>query len=188
MLAFHNCVWRYAFALGREGVLPGVLSRTGSNNIPKTASLAQSATALAVIGAFALAGAQPMQDLFFDLGTTGGFGILLLYALTSVAVIAFFARNPGQEPAWGSLIAPALAAILLTGIAILAVQHYGTLLGVAPGSAAAWALPAGYGAAAALGLVWGLIIKIRRPDVYQTIGLGAHAVSVQAGAAFGGRS
>ena len=122
MLAFHNCVWRYAFALGREGVLPGVLSRTGSNNIPKTASLAQSATGLAVIGAFALAGARPMQDLFFDLGTTGGFGILLLYALTSVAVIAFFARNPGQETAWGRLIAPALAAILLTGIAVLAVH------------------------------------------------------------------
>jgi amino acid transporter len=188
MLAFHNCVWRYAFALGREGVLPGVLSRTGSNNIPKTASLAQSATGLAVIGAFALAGAQPMQDLFFDLGTTGGFGLLLLYALTSVAVIAFFARNPGQEPAFSRLIAPALAAILLTAIAVLAVMHYGTLLGVPPGSAAAWALPAGYAAVAAAGLAWGLVLKIRRPQVYETIGLGAHAASVQAGAAFGGRS
>jgi amino acid transporter len=188
MLAFHNCVWRYAFALGREGVLPGVLSRTGSNNIPKTASLAQSATGLAVIAGYALAGAHPMQDLFFDLGTTGGFGVLLLYALTSMAVITFFARNPAQETAWGRLIAPALAAILLTGIAILAVQHYATLLGVAPGSAAAWALPAGYGAAALTGLSWGLIIKVRRPEVYQTIGLGAHAVSVQAGAALGTRS
>jgi amino acid transporter len=188
MLAFHNACWRYAFALGREGVLPGVLSRTGSNNIPKTASLAQSATGLAVIVGFALAGAAPMQDLFFDLGTTGGFGLLLLYALTSVAVIVFFARNPGSETVWGRLIAPSLAAILLTGIAVLAVQHYATLLGVAPGSAAAWALPAGYAAAALAGLCWGLIIKIRRPDVYATIGLGAHAVSAQTGAAFGGRS
>jgi amino acid transporter len=187
MLAFHNCVWRYAFALGREGVLPGVLSRTASNNIPKTASLAQSATALAVIAGFALAGAQPMQDLFFDLGTTGGFGILLLYALTSVAVIAFFARNPGTESAWGRLIAPALAAVLLTGIAGLAVMHYSTLMGVAPGSAAAWALPASYAAAALAGLGLALIIKIRRPQVYQTIGLGAHAISVQAGATFGER-
>jgi amino acid transporter len=188
MLAFHNCVWRYSFALGREGVLPGVLSRTGSNNIPKTASLAQSATGLAVIGAYALAGGPPMQDLFFDLGTTGGFGLLLLYALTSVAVIAFFARNPGPETAWGRLIAPALAAILLTGIAVLAVQHYATLLGVAPGSAAAWALPAGYGAVAVLGTGWGLVLKARRPQVYQTIGLGAHAARVQAGAAAGRRS
>jgi amino acid transporter len=174
MLAFHNCVWRYAFALGREGVLPGVLSRTGANNIPKTASLAQSATGLAVICGFALAGAQPMQDLFFDLGTTGGFGLLLLYALTSVAVIVFFARSPGAETAFSRLIAPALAAILLTGIAVLAVTHYSTLLGVAPGSFAAWALPAGYGAVAVIGLAWGLVIKIRRPQVYRTIGLGAH--------------
>jgi amino acid transporter len=187
MLAFHNCVWRYAFALGREGVLPGVLSRTGSNNIPKTASLAQSATGLAVIAGFALAGAQPMQDLFFDLGTTGGFGLLLLYALTSVAVIAFFARNPGLEPTFSRLIAPALAAILLTGIAVLAVTHYSTLLGVAPGSVAARALPASFGAVAVLGLIWGLFIKIRRPQVYQTIGLGAHAASVQAGTMSGTR-
>jgi amino acid transporter len=183
MLAFHNCCWRYAFALGREGVLPGVLSRTGSNNIPKTASLAQSMTALAVIAGYALAGAQPMQDLFFDLGTTGGFGLLLLYALTSLAVIVFFARNPSQETTWARLIAPALAAILLAGIAILAVQHYATLLGVAPGSTPAWALPAGYAAAATLGLGWGLIIKIRRPDVYATIGLGAHAATRQASTA-----
>jgi amino acid transporter len=183
MLAFHNCCWRYAFALGREGVLPGVLSRTGSNNIPKTASLAQSMTALAVIAGYALAGAPPMQDLFFDLGTTGGFGLLLLYALTSVAVIVFFARNRSQETAWARLIAPALAAVLLSGIAILAVQHYATLLGVAPGSAPAWALPAGYAAAAAAGLGWGLIIKIRRPDVYATIGLGAHAATRQASTA-----
>lgn len=35
MLAFHNCVWRYAFALRREGVLPGVLSRTGSKQHPQ---------------------------------------------------------------------------------------------------------------------------------------------------------
>ena len=146
-LAFHNAVWRYAFALGREGVLPGALGRTGSNNIPKAASLAQSVTGLAVIGAFALAGWPPMTGLFFGGGTTGGFGILILLAVTSVAVIAFFARNPRGETAWSRLIAPALAAILLTGLAVLAVMHYGTLLGVPPGAAAAWALPASYAVA-----------------------------------------
>jgi amino acid transporter len=187
MLAFHNCTWRYAFALSREGVLPAALSRTGSNNIPKTASLAQSATGLVVIGGFALAGAQPMQDLFFDLGTTGGFGVLLLYALTSAAVIAFFARNSRQETAWARLIAPALAFILLTAIAVLAVMNYASLLGVPPGSAAAWALPAGYAAAAAIGVAWGLVIKFRRPHTYETIGYGAHAASIQAGAVTGTR-
>lgn len=52
-LAFHNVVWRYIYALGRENVLPAVLGRTGGNSIPKTASLVQSGTALAVIAAYA---------------------------------------------------------------------------------------------------------------------------------------
>src|SRR6266704_86181 len=112
-LAFHNCVWRYMYALGRENVLPAALGRTGGNNIPKAASLAQSATGLAVIVAYAVAGWQPMTRLFFWLGTTGGFGVLILLALTAVAVIAFFARDPRGETAWGRLIAPALAAVLL---------------------------------------------------------------------------
>jgi hypothetical protein len=64
---------------------------------------------------------------------------------------------------------------------VLAVLHYGTLLGVPPGSPAARLLPASYAAAAAVGLVWGLVLRARRPQVYATIGLGAHAVT-------GGRS
>ena len=105
--------------------------------------------------------------------TSGGLGTAGV-----LAVIAFFARNPRGESAWSRLVAPALAAILLTGLAVLAVLHYGTLLGVPPGAAAAWALPASYAVLAAAGLAWGLVIKIRRPGVYDGIGLGAHATSV----------
>jgi amino acid transporter len=178
-LAFHNCVWRYIFALGREGVLPAELGRTGPNSIPKAASLVQSLTGLAVIVVYAVGGWQPMTDLFFWLGTTGGFGILVLLALTAVAVIAFFARDARGETAWSRLIAPALAAVLLGGIVVLAVLHYGTLLGVPPGSMAAWALPASYAAAAAIGLGWALILRARRPQVYATVGLGAYAATGQ---------
>src|SRR6202023_973051 len=104
---------------------------------------------------YAVAGWNPMTRLFFWLGTTGGFGILVLLALTAVAVIAFFARDPRGENAWRRLIAPALAAVLLTGIVVLAVTHYATLIGVPPGDPAAWALPASYAVAAAIGLCWG---------------------------------
>ena len=99
--------------------------------------------------------------------------------MTSVAVIAFFARDPRGETAWRRLIAPALAAVLLTGIVVLAVLHYDTLLGVAPGSPAAWLLPAGYAVMAVAGLGWALVLRLRRPQVYATIGLGAHAVTGQ---------
>ncbi|HLN65985.1 MAG TPA: APC family permease [Streptosporangiaceae bacterium] len=178
-LAFHNTVWRYIYALGRENVLPAALGRTGGNNIPKAASLAQSATGLAVIAAYALAHGDPVTGLFFGLGTTGGFGILILLALTAVAVIAFFARDPRGETAWSRLVAPALAAVLLGGIVVLAVLHYGTLLGAGPGDPAAWALPGSYAAVTVTGLAWGLVLRARRPQVYAAIGLGAHAVTGQ---------
>jgi amino acid transporter len=176
-LAFHNCVWRYIFALGREGVLPGFLARTGRNSIPRAASLTQSLTGLAVIIAYAVGGWAPMTSLFFWLGTTGGFGIMILLALTSIAVIAFFNQDPRGENTWRRLIAPALAAITVTGLVVLAVLHYDTLLGVRPGNPAAWALPGSYAVMAVVGLSWGLILRARRPQVYQTIGLGAHAIT-----------
>lgn len=182
-LAFHNTTWRYMFALGREHVLPPALGRTGANNIPRAASLVQSATALVVIVFYAATGLDPMSRLFFWLGTTGGLGILALLALTSVAVVAFFARQSRGETIWRRLVAPLLATVLLTGIVVLAVGHYATLLGVPSSSLAAWALPASYGVAAAVGMGWGLVLWKRRPDLYAAVGLGADAVTARLRAA-----
>ncbi len=182
LLAFHNAVWRYTFAISRERVLPAFLSRTGANSIPKAASLAQSLTGLAVIALYAVGGWAPMTDLFFWLGTTGGFGILILLALTSVAVIRFFGTGPGAgtgETAWARMTAPALSAVSLAVIVVLAVAHYATLLGVVPGSPAAWLLPGSFAVAAATGLSWAAFLRSRRPDIYATIGLGAAAVTGQ---------
>jgi len=103
----------------------------------------------------------------------------MLLAATSVAVIAFFARDPRGENAWRRLAAPALAGFVLTGIAVLAVQHYAILLGVPPGYPAAWVLPGCYGVVAMAGLGWALVLKSRRPDVYAAIGLGPHAITAQ---------
>jgi amino acid transporter len=189
-LAFHNACWRYGFAAGREGVLPGRLGRTGANSIPRAASLAQSGTALAVIVIFAAGHLPPVTGLFFDLGTTGGFGILVLLAVTSLAVIGFFWRDARGEHAWRRLIAPAVAAAVLGTLAVLAVLHYATLLGVPPGSPATWALPASYAVITVIGLAWGLILRYHRPDIYARIGLGPYAVTGQSGSvlASGSRS
>jgi amino acid transporter len=181
-LAFHNACWRYTFSLSRERVLPAFLSRTGASSVPVAASLAQSLTGLAVILVFAAGGWPPMSDLFFAFGTTGGLGILILLALTSVAVIFFFADGEGaraRESGWARLIAPALSAVILAAIVVLAVAHYATLLGVSPGSPAAWMLPAAFAVAAAVGLAWAAFLRSRRPDIYASLGLGAAAVTGQ---------
>ena len=179
-LAFHNVVWRYMYALGRENVLPAALGRTGGNNIPKAASLAQSVTGLAVIALYALAGQDPMTRLFFWLGTTGGFGILILLALTAVAVIAFFARDPRGENAWRAADRPRAGRRPAdrhrrARRACITARCSASR----PGATAAWALPASYAVIAVIGLAWGLVLKTRRPQIYAAIGLGAHAVTGQ---------
>ena len=114
MISFHNTCARYGFALGRERVLPGALGQTSPRSgAPVVASLIQSAIGLAVIVIYAIAGWDPILYLFFTIGVTGGFGVLVLIAVTSIAVVAFFAREPSGENAWRRTIAPVLAAILL---------------------------------------------------------------------------
>jgi hypothetical protein len=97
-----------------------------------------------------------MNGLFFGGGAEGGFGVMVLLTITSAAVIGYFRRERGTENVWVRLVAPALSGVLLAGTVVLAVLHYGTLLGTAPGNPAAWLLPSAYGAAAAAGLCWGL--------------------------------
>ena len=173
MISFHNAVARYMFALGRERVLPGALARTEPRTgAPRVASLSQSAIGLAVIVLYAVAGWDPMVRLFFWLGTTGAFGVLCLLAVTSIAVIRFFARDPRGEPAWRRLVAPALATLALLAMVWSGLANYATLLGVPPGSTEAWVLPALFAVAGVAGILYGLWLRSSRPDVYQGIGLG----------------
>jgi hypothetical protein len=116
-----------------------------------------------------------MNGLFFGGGALGGLGVMILLAVTSTAVIRYFRRRPGQESAWARTAAPALSALLLAAAIVLAIMHFGTVLGTGPGNPAGWLLPSAFGVAAVAGLCWGAFLRARRPDVYATIGLGAHA-------------
>ena len=111
----------------------------------------------------------------FWVGTGGGFGILLLVTLTSLAVIAFFVRNPHGENAWRRLIAPGLSLAALSMVVYFAVKDFNSLLGVEPDDPLRWIIPALYPAVLILGIIWALILKAVRPDVYAAIGLGANS-------------
>lgn len=181
MISFHNTTARYIFALGRERVLPGIFGRTSARSgAPKPGSIAQSVLGFAVIIVYAALGLDPLVQLFFYGGTFGGFGVLLLITATSIAVIAFFARRPGEENAWRRVGAPVLATIALLVIVYLAVANFATLLGVAATSPLRWVLPAAYVVAALVGVGWALVLRASQPDVYAQIGLGAEAATGQA--------
>jgi hypothetical protein len=128
---------------------------------------------LAVIILYAVTGWDPMVQLFFWLGTTGGFGVLCLLATTSIAIIAFFARTAHAENLWRRVIAPALAALALLTMVWAGVDNYPTLLGVGPDATVAWALPATYVVAAVVGVLYGILLHQTRPAIYQQVGSGA---------------
>jgi amino acid transporter len=172
-LAFHNAVWRYAFSLGREHVLPTRLAKTTAG-IPRTASVAQSLLALGVIFLAIVFHWDPMGQLFYWAGTAGGYGVLLLLATTSLAVIAFFARDPDGASPWQRWIAPGLSGAALWFMAYLATRNFATLLGVPGGAPATIWLPALFPLAFIVGVGWALILRVSNRAVYDAIGSGPH--------------
>jgi amino acid transporter len=175
-VSYHNAVARYTFALGREHVLPPALGRTrAGTGAPIVASLTQTLLALVVIVLYATNGWDPMSQLFFWFGATGGFGILILLIGTSLSVIKFFARDHLGESIWARVIAPALAAIGLGYVFYETVTAFATLLGVSSDAPIAWIMPCLYALVAAVGIVRALALRNRRRPVYDAIGLGARA-------------
>lgn len=182
LLAFANTCSRYLYAQGREGVLPRVLGRVGRRTgAPVAASLTQSALALAVITVFAVMNFDPVVHLFFWLTVYGGLGVLLLMALTSVAVFLYFMRarldreNTDPKPSmWASAVAPVLAFFALGWLISLTLAGYHNLLGVPEGHIAATLFPAGMWVVFLLGMLWSVWLKLARPHVYACIGLGAN--------------
>ncbi|WP_426503000.1 APC family permease [Dactylosporangium sp. McL0621] len=186
-LSYHNNVTRYLFALGRERVVFGFLGRTTPRTFaPRNASLVQSGIGLAVILAYAAVGADPMVQLFYWLGTGGGFGILLLIVATSISVPCYFLRHRrtpgfGRVSVWQGYVAPVAAAVALGWIAWLIVENFAGLLNVGPDSLMRSAFPAGYVALALAGACWALILRRGSPEIFQAIGLGATPATAHGG-------
>ncbi|MCM6774328.1 APC family permease [Nocardia sp. CDC159] len=130
LLAFHNAISRYLYALARDGFghisLGHIHFRHGS---PHKASLAQTASAVLVVGAFAVAGADPVLHLFTWLAGLATVAILILMVLTSVAVVVFFRRTGLDRRWWHSRIAPVLGMVGLLVVTAMVVRNFDVLVG-----------------------------------------------------------
>ncbi|NDZ79727.1 APC family permease [Streptomyces sp. SID10853] len=191
MLSFHNVVARYAFAMGREGLLPAAFGRTNkSSGAPGIGSLLQTVISLVVVIAFAVTDSKPHGDptapvlhLFTWMGNIGALGIILLMAAASVAVIAFFVQRGAARAQIWRLTASGLACLALLTIAFMTVKDFDVLVGAGPGSVLSWLLPGIIGLALVGGLVYGLVLRSGRPDVHARIGLGNEAFQLDKAAA-----
>jgi amino acid transporter len=191
MLSFHNVVARYAFAMGREGLLPAAFGRTSSaSGAPGTGSLLQTGISLLVVAAFALTDDKPAGDptapvlhLFTWMGNIGALGVTLLMAVASVSVIAFFVRRGAAGAQFWRLAAAGLATLALLFIIGYTVKDFDVLVGAGPGSSLSWILPGIIGLALVVGLLQGLVLRSRAPHVHARIGLGNEAFQLEKAAA-----
>jgi amino acid transporter len=137
IIAFHNGINRYLHSLALRGSMPAVVARTNRHRAPAVAAWIQTATAVVLVAPFALLGADPVLSLFSWFSGLAVAALLVLYILCSIAVVGFFRRERTDRRVWQTLIAPALAALLLAWILFLVVSNFTSLIGGSAETAAA---------------------------------------------------
>ncbi|MDX2938358.1 APC family permease [Streptomyces ipomoeae] len=129
-LAFHNTVNRYTHSLAVQGMLPAALSRVHPvHRSPSTAGAWQSLLAIAVITGFAATGSDPYRTMLIWLNTPGIIGIVLLQAITALAVVVFFWRNPGLPRRSPILSVALVSLVLMTSVTAVLIRYTDILTG-----------------------------------------------------------
>jgi amino acid transporter len=114
-LAFHNCAARYLFVVGRDGI--GTHSRLARvhprHQSPYVASTTQSVTVLVIVTVLGLTGLDA-YGIFVVVGLLGTLSILVVQALASFAVIAYFHnRRPEARNWWRTYLAPLIGGLAM---------------------------------------------------------------------------
>ncbi len=170
VLAFHNTIARYTFALGREGLLPEGAGHTHPKHLsPHVGSVAQSIVAVIVVAVFALTRQDAVLALFTWLTNLGTLGVIALMAATSFAVVAYFQRNRTPEHnKFTTLIAPFVAGVVLIGVLAVAIANFDLLIGNT--GFLTWLLPSLLVVAATAGAVAAHLLKRRAPALFAAMG------------------
>lgn len=129
VLAFHNVIGRYLYTLGAQRILPARLGELNPRHrTPSFASGWLSAGSFGVLTIFVLTGSDPYTVGYTWFANTATLGLVLLMALTNVAVIAFFRRaRTGQV--WATLVAPVASLIGMVLVVAMALLSFGALVG-----------------------------------------------------------
>jgi amino acid transporter len=167
LLALHNILARYIYCLGIDGTFPRswatVHARHGS---PYRASAIVTLVMLFAVVALASGGAEPYAG-YGALTGVGGYALLMLLILTSLAIIAFFMRRGDRSKPLTTLISPLASFGLLSIVGILATRNMSLLTGNVK---IATILISVVGATLVAGSLYAMRLKRTKPDVYRAIG------------------
>lgn len=169
-VSIYSILARYIYSLGVDRVLPRQLGAVHpKHNSPHNASFAAGVLFLVGLLPFVVNGADPSL-LYGQMGGTGGYGYLLLFALVSLAVLVYFRRQRGSHSVnvWAAVVAPAVSLVAMTVLLIVGIANFSTLTG---GSGAlAVILQAVVWGSLLIGIALALYYRARRPDIFARIG------------------
>ncbi|SDH10210.1 Amino acid transporter [Sinosporangium album] len=130
VLAFHNVLARYQHSMANAGVLPRALSGIHPRHrSPHVSSLVQTITAASFTALFAIMDLDPVFAVFTPLGGVTNLAIALLIALTSIAILVYFARTKADRRLWNTVIAPVLGLVGILAAAALIIAYFPLLVG-----------------------------------------------------------
>ncbi|MEV7357169.1 APC family permease [Kitasatospora sp. NPDC091276] len=172
LLAFHNTITRYGYALATEQAAPAALGRVHPRHgSPWIGGIAQSVLAAVAVVVAALIGADPYNQFFLWVNSPGVVGILVLQALAGLSVYAFFRRNreaAASAGAFRTVVAPVAATVLLCGATALVVWRLDLFTNAGP--EVNWPLVAIVPVVFLTGVAIALRLRARRPEVYARLG------------------
>ncbi|TFC17190.1 APC family permease [Cryobacterium glucosi] len=130
VLSFHNVITRYQHSMSNARVLPDFLGRVHTkHSAPHLSSIVQTATAAILTILFAVLGLDPVLQVFTWFSGVATLAIAVLMAVTSVAVVVYFARTRKDRRLWNTVIAPVLGLLGLLGAAVLIATNFPFLVG-----------------------------------------------------------
>ncbi|OZF26089.1 APC family permease [Rhodococcus sp. 14-2483-1-2] len=130
LLAFHNVLSRYIFSLANSSALPARCGRAHvKHSSPYIASVVQTVSALVLVIASALAGLDPVTEVFAWFAGVSSVGIVALMTITSVAVLVYFRRTHVDTRPWNTLVAPLLGLVGLAALLFMTVVNLPLLVG-----------------------------------------------------------
>ncbi|MEV7340549.1 APC family permease [Streptomyces sp. NPDC093544] len=174
-MAFHNCAARYMYALGREGVLPSLQRTIGRTHprhgSPHIAGLVQSVVSAVLIGAFWIAGKDPYTGTYVLLAILGTMAILVVQAVCSFAVLAYFRTHHPESRHWfKTFTAPLIGGVAMLAVVVLLLSNMGAAAGAESGSLVLKATPWIVALVAVSGLGYATYLKRRAPERYALLG------------------
>ncbi|MGW9414494.1 APC family permease [Arthrobacter cupressi] len=175
LLAQHNAVARYAYSLGKDGVLPRTLGVAHArHHSPFVASLIVSALEVAAVVIIAAATALDSAGtdaftVYIRLNGLGAIVVVALLVLVSAAVLAYFKvhKVPGRG-VWKTTIAPGIALASLGAVLILSFVNVDALIGA--GFLASLSFTLFIPLVWVGGIAYARWLKKSKPAVYEKIG------------------